>query len=171
MEQNYFWRDNNSLGSKECPSFLWNWTVNYHMHTQVTQIHFNINLSKTTFPTWSLLFRFFEESVAGVTHFSCVSNLSVPYHLFRFISMIYGDQQSLWILLLCSFFVSLPLTAHIFLPSALKHLKECYTIWKRPLFSPIKCMIFTKKIKLVTIGYLNNRGSNNLWYYFIVVVH
>jgi hypothetical protein len=79
MEQNFFEETVTIWEVKNVPPFLCNWTVNYRVHTEVTQIHFNITLSTPSFPTPSLLFRFFEESVVGVIHFSCASNLSLPY--------------------------------------------------------------------------------------------
>jgi len=75
------------------------------------------------------------------------------------------------ILFLCSFSVTATYSPHFLYVPPSSTLKEYYTIWKRPLFTPINCTIFTKKIKFVTIEYLNNRGSNNLWYYCNVVVH
>lgn len=95
----------------------------------------------------------------GVTHFSCASNLSLPYHLLHFHrhdiwwSAVSMKSASMY-LLLCPCHL-LPIFS--FHPPS-STLNVCYTIWKRPLFSPIKCMIFTKKIMLVTIEYLNNRG-------------
>jgi len=171
MEQNYIWRDDSSLESTECssfygigrlitacaPKFLRFFLMLPYWHPLFPHGLFYFGLSMKVL--WALL--------VSLLFATCLSHTM----FFKFITMIFGEQRSLWNLFLCSFSVTATYSPHFLYVPPSSTLKEYYTIWKRPLFTPINCTIFTKKIKFVTIEYLNNRGSNNLWYYCNVVVH
>jgi hypothetical protein len=80
---------------KNIPPLLWNWTVNYRKHTQVTHILFNITLYTALFPR-RLFYFGFSKKVLWVLFISFVLETCLSHTIFfSFIAMIFGAQKSL----------------------------------------------------------------------------